>query len=469
MRKNKLIAFVIACVLAVSLCGCREGNLPLPEEPSNAPDYHETVNTQAESFEISYYNNAEIKNCADGIVLVDKTQEFKADIVRLNVVWGDENSSFDTYSPLTEFTNVNSSQFEFVFNTNSLIPSEATKIWVEAFDCNNYRVDKGCVGVEKYKQKNSLLYEFQVISDQQISGSAAFYRRSKNTFADIKENSPNSAFIAVNGDVVDEAKADNYDMFFKSYRDVYSGNDATKLYIGLGNHEFIIQSEDDSYGGVSSDELARLYNRRLQLWKDKTGNTSPYYSVEVNGSYLIFLGTTVMPETLDGNTRADCTLGKEQLEWLKAVLEKADKTGKPIYLFSHGSLRDTVSGSLTELNQTWYGYTVEEEAALRKIIGKYPQLLFFSGHSHWSFESKSPYVVNCDAPSFFNTAAIGYLWQGSGGGEHYDNGTYENGGAQGLYVEVYEEQLFIRGRQFEASDGKSKFWFSGYQVVLPLR
>ena len=47
------------------------------------------------------------------------------------------------------------------------------------------------------------------------------------------------------------------------------------------------------------------------------------------------------------------------------------------------------------------------------------------------------------------------------------NGSYDNGGAQGLYVEVYDSQVVIKGRQFEASDKTSQYWFTGYQVVLP--
>ena len=188
----------------------------------------------------------------------------------------------------------------------------------------------------------------------------------------------------------------------------------------------------------------------------------------INDSYFIYLGTTSIPKALDGNTRADATLGKEQIEWLKNTMEKAGKTNKPIYLFSHGSLRDTVSGSLSKLNQTWYGYTLDEENQIRNIIKDYPQTLFFSSHSHWSFESEQSYLISDNYPSFFNTAAVGYLWEGNGGGKHYKDGTYESGGAQGLYLEVYEDQIIIKGREFEDVDQTSKYWFSNYQVVLPL-
>ena len=77
-------------------------------------------------------------------------------------------------------------------------------------------------------------------------------------------------------------------------------------------------------------------------------------------------------------------------------------------------------------------------------------------------------MISDNYPSFFNTAAVGYLWEGNGGGKHYKDGTYESGGAQGLYLEVYEDQIIIKGREFEDVDQTSKYWFSNYQVVLPL-
>ena len=400
--------------------------------------------------------------------MITKGSGFTSSISSLNVYWGDQDSKFTDYSPISTFTSLVSSDFEVDFAAYSFIPYEATKIWVEALSSSSASLGLASTGVEKYKEKQNLQHEFQVISDQQIeTSSPCFYRRSKKTFQDIKTNSPKSEGIFVNGDIVDQYSSANYDSFYDSYTKVY-GEDRSLLHVGIGNHEFIVQSETD-YATADEATQTKRYNERLSLWEKKTGNASPYFYEVINGSYYIFLGTTKMPETLDGNTRADCVLGETQLNWLSTTLEEAGKTNNPIYLFSHGSLRDTVSGSLSSLGQTWYGYSLDEETKLRNIIKDYPQMMFFSSHSHWCFESQSPYVINDNYPSFFNTAAIGYLWQGKNGGEHYMNGSYENGGAQGLYVEVYDSQLVIKGRQFEASDTTSQYWYSGYQVVIPLK
>lgn len=420
----------------------------------------------SKSFELNYNNVSIIKNSAEGLLLISKTAEFNPEISYLKIAWGNQEGVFDDYNTLKQFNQLNASEFEFDFGKNSLIPLKANKIWVVGYNANNEIVEKASTDLVKYKKENKLLYEFQVISDQQINtGTPSFYNRSKKTFLDIKENSPKSSVIVVNGDIVDEAKHANYASFYDSFNEAYATS-AQKMTIGIGNHEFISHSESNSYiASLTKEQLQAKYEERLKLWKNETGNENQYFYEEINGNYFIYLGTTAYPQSLDGNTKASCVLGDDQLNWLKATLELANNSNKPIFLFSHGSLRNTVSGSLSDLNQTWYGYSLEEENKLRDIIKDYKQLLFFSSHSHWSFESEKPYVINDNYPSFFNTAAIGYLWEGEGGGQHYENGTYENGGAQGLYLEVYEDQIVIKGRQFEASDMTSKYWHSSYQAV----
>ncbi len=423
---------------------------------------------KSDAFSLEFYSDTEIKNCADGLLVINKTNQFSKEIKTLKISWGDGKEKLPDYNEIALLEKLEASEIDYTFTNHSLIPDKATKIWVEALNESNDVLEKATIGVEDYKEKNELLYKFEVISDQQISrGTSCFYRRSKKTFADIKEEASDSIGIFVNGDIVDEAKAENYDDFYESYNEVFQ-NKEIPMTVGIGNHEFIIQSEDGNYTGYSENQLNQMYQERLALWKEKTKNENPYFSLEKEGSKFIFLGTTKMPKTLDGNARADCTLGEEELSWFKKEIEDGKKTNKPIFIFSHGSLRNTVSGSLTSENQTWYGYSLEEENKIREIIKDDSKILFFSSHSHWSFENKDPYRIEENGPSFFNTAAIGYLWEGKGGGHIYKNGSYEKGGAQGLYLEVYKNQILIKGRQFEAADGKSKYYYSGYQVVLPI-
>ena len=83
-------------------------------------------------------------------------------------------------------------------------------------------------------------------------------------------------------------------------------------------------------------------------------------------------------------------------------------------------------------------------------------MTFFTGHTHWHLESESPALFgNGKDANYFNTASVGYLWQGEGGGGHYP-------GSQGLFVEVFEDYFTVRGREFE-----NKMWLTDAQYVLP--
>ena len=474
-KKNKFSkAFLAASILMLQGCSSGGGGAlsssSSPDPIVSSSEEQKTPDLTSEVFSLEVYRDTSLANSIEGVALIHAKKGIPSSIKSLTLKWGDDSSPFSDYDSLIDFEELKGDEYEYDFKKNALIPEKATKLWLLGMNEEKEVADKATYDVTSFKKKSKLLYEFQVISDQQITTSSpAFYRRSKKAFADIKENSPDSILLAVNGDIVDEAKSENYDSFLDSFYQSYGKEEKEKLALGIGNHEFIVQAEDAYYTGVSESELEQRYKERVSLWKEKTGNSSVYFSLEKEGSRFVFLGATKMPETLDGNSRADCVLGEEQLAWLKEEVSAAKTENKPLYIFSHGSLRDTVSGSLSKLNQTWYGYSKEEEKQLREILSSYPKTLFFSSHSHWCFESEQPYLIEDESPiSYFNTAAIGYLWEGSANGHSYKNGSYENGGAQGLYISVYEDQIFIKGRQFEASDGESKYWFSNYQTLISI-
>lgn len=411
-----------------------------------------TTEIKQETLDVTYTRTTTVENAAGGTVVIAKNDLTSETIANYRLCWGNDSGVLDGYSNISSSSAI-ADTVTISLPTNLAIPSTATKMIVLGIAKSGEIVSNVDVALPTgAKSTAKLLYEFQVLSDQQVlTSNPNFYNRSVKSLKDIKQNSPNTSFIIHNGDLVDRATEENYQSFVRSITTAY-GEDAPTMYYNIGNHE-----------AIPTD--GQSYEDYLNLFYKYTGNTTPYFSHVINGSYYIFLGSTEMPDTLDGNTQASITLGTEQLEWFEEQMELADATGNPIYVFSHQALRDTVSGSLTSLNQTWYGYTTKEDAAVKTIINKYPQTLFFSGHSHWCFESEAPYVIDADGPNFFNSAAVGYLWQGTGGGTHYAGGSYV--GSQGLYVEVYESYVLIKGRSFENANVQTE-WYTPYQVVIPL-
>ena len=148
------------------------------------------------------------------------------------------------------------------------------------------------------------------------------------------------------------------------------------------------------------------------------------------------------------------TLNQATIEWLDKTLEKDHEAGKPVFLFCHQSLYDTVAGSLE--GQGWNG--VANEAPLREVLKKHPDVILFNGHSHWILDSERTMYLKSDTlPTIFNTSSAGYLWTS------YDviEGVTKEG-SEGYYIRVYEDFVEVLGRDF--ANGK---WVSSAQFVVP--
>ena len=134
-----------------------------------------TPDINSNNLSINYYHDTTIKNCAEGLVLIQKSNTFNNSIEKISLKWGDDTTPFEDYDALITFDNMNASEFEYNFKKNALIPLNATKLWVIAYDNSDNIIDKASKGMEEYKKNSELLYEFQVISDQQVStGSPLF-------------------------------------------------------------------------------------------------------------------------------------------------------------------------------------------------------------------------------------------------------------------------------------------------------
>jgi hypothetical protein len=187
-------------------------------------------------------------------------------------------------------------------------------------------------------------------------------------------------------------------------------------------------------------------NEALNLFKEQFNYDNHYYSVEINGYKFIILGSDDINSLGKMNTI--------QINWLKNELSNTNKN-MPTFIFMHQGLKDTVAGTLeTEFGQLDYGFSSARES-LRDILKDYPNAIVFSGHSHYTLEEYQAvlYGGGNDA-SFGNCGAISYL---------NANGLEDVGGSEGYYVEVYEDYILLRGREFVYNK-----WIAGAQFVFPL-
>jgi len=126
----------------------------------------------------------------------------------------------------------------------------------------------------------------------------------------------------------------------------------------------------------------------------------------------------------------------EQLRWLKNKLEeKGCFRRADLYLLA-STAQKSVAGSYEE--QQWHG--VEEDEDLRAVLTGYPQAILFTGHTHWELEAGHTYFDgDGQLPAMVNAVSTAYLWTDED--QHKD-------GSQGLFVDVYENRVLVRGRDF---------------------
>ncbi|WP_145408970.1 metallophosphoesterase family protein [Paenibacillus xylanexedens] len=194
--------------------------------------------------------------------------------------------------------------------------------------------------------------------------------------------------------------------------------------------------------GVDSITVAELWHRRMQHFEDTTGMRGTYHNHWIDGYHYIFLGTE-QPHP------KDCELSAEQLVWLELTLSEHATADRPIFLFLHQPLMNTVAGSMKE--QGWYG--VNQDAELKAILAQYPQVILFTGHTHWQLEApRTMYDGEGHMPTMFNASSVGYLWTDQD--EHLE-------GSEGLHVEIYKDRVVVKGRNFVTGE-----WIEGAEFTV---
>ena len=119
----------------------------------------------------------------------------------------------------------------------------------------------------------------------------------------------------------------------------------TKLVLTLASHEFF--SEDGEEG--AKRRFRELFRQEEDV------------HFVLNGCHFIAL-----------STERGCSIGDEKKAWLRAALkEAAGDRDKPVFVFQHPHLSDTVYGSIN-----W------GDDDILSILSDYPGVVDFSGHSH---------------------------------------------------------------------------------------
>ncbi|MBM7588039.1 3',5'-cyclic AMP phosphodiesterase CpdA [Bacillus pakistanensis] len=278
--------------------------------------------------------------------------------------------------------------------------------------------------IEKHNRKPELV--FPVISDVHIDNSSdADVKKFQSAMDQLNKVAPEQDAFVVVGDLTDYGYKSEYERFFSIYDE--SKKDEAESMFTMGNHDY--------WNGLS---VSAAQDRFLE----ETGMESIYYHKEVGGYHFISLS----PES--GTTHGLYSV--DQIKWLGEQLKAAEKDnpGEPIFVFLHQHIKDTVYGS-----HLWG--TEENKELLYDTLKNYPQVITFSGHSHYPLED--PRTIHQKDFTSIGTSSVSYLELEPGklqGAHPPKNGNI----SQGLVVEVYKNKVVVKRRDFHKDDWAGEPW-----------
>ena len=427
---KKLLKFAmglcLACVFSISLIGCAKDNGTITYEFTGA--------------------DAQKAGYAEGTVTFEAKETGN-----YNLYWSDDTGALDGYYEITEvYITEENKNAEFHFDYHTAIPADATKIIAVKSEASA-TVDEAVavyeIPVEKqlgYKVAD-VLYTFNSYSDIHIDEEkwgevpAYWWEFSEQHWAQALDYSAkmNVDFIISSGDQVTNATYKNVDKEWKSYQYILAASDyVNPIYESAGNHE--IRQAGMEEEGLGEFILATGLDSKKKTIKE----FKPYYAITEpkTGDLFIFMA-------LEGGYKPakEEEFTREQLDWVKGLLEENYGTGINIYLIQHANISGYGPGD--DLNNPYYeggmDASLQANAEFKALLEEYKDIIWISGHTHETFELGYNYTNNNgNACHMIHNSSVGNPTHVTDGEIDY---SFNEEISQGYYVQVFEKAIIFSG------------------------
>ena len=284
-----------------------------------------------------------------------------------------------------------------------------------------------------------------VISDTHIKDN--FIRQGMLEFGliDMEKAKDKLDAVVFDGDITDHGYIDMWDCFANA---VGKYDIAKQTILVAGNHDTWGPDRDnlETVKQTFIDYNKKISNRDID---------NMYYATNVNGYPVIVLGSEA--------DHTSATISQTQIDWFAAEMEKASKTGLPIFVFLHQAINGThglpYSWGMDENDPFDEGGIGEASDDILHIIEKYKNVFYVSGHTHAGFANEKSHsfytsVEKHDGYTLINVPCYEY--------PDVQRGNYPNNGT-GYVFEVYDNEVLLRARNF--STGR---WLTRYDETIPL-
>lgn len=280
---------------------------------------------------------------------------------------------------------------------------------------------------------------FFAISDLHITkdprGKTAHKRRSAWRWIEKQ----NFDFGMIAGDVTNGGAEEE---FLIAQKELEPLTDYFPIFIGYGNHDYI----PNDPGAVSSPESRARFSKWMQNKAASLGYTIDYhfglqcFEVAICGIQFLSIDCAACYPAAEA--------GQAQLEWLDERLTQSDNDRFRVVM-SHFPLNNFVPGR-TSKKQTSY---VRDSLKQQRVLEKHNNILFVSGHTHFTLDSDSLSVLVDEEHkiAYLNTASVGNVAPNQNRVKPGEG--KKTSGSMGLCIEIFEDGIRINGIDFQT--GKS--------------
>lgn len=260
------------------------------------------------------------------------------------------------------------------------------------------------------------LYSFVVLSDVHLSYSTgeSDFRNALNFCS----KTDGIDFVCISGDLSQDG-TDARLSRFSELVNVYSPD--VPVYVSAGNH--------DAY---DADWNLRSESEVSASMQTHTGNPL-YYSFEHKGDVFIFVGI------------CEGTFSTAELDWLESTLETYKN--KRCFLFQHAFAFEG-SGNVFGL----YSFDMLDNdagARFKNILQKYPNVIWFHGHSHTKFHGQE-FGDTANLDRYFGCWSVHVpsiaVPRTDADGDMEFQTEYQD--SEGYVIDVYKNGIHLRGRDF---------------------
>ena len=226
--------------------------------------------------------------------------------------------------------------------------------------------------------KEECRVSFAAVSDIHMRGSfkPIFQGMLGLGLADIESAKDKPDAVVFVGDITNHGDLDEWDAFSET---VSRYDIADNLLIAAGNHDTWGPNRDDFSN--PTDGVKPTFIRYNKTISDRE-ITEMYYSDIVNGYSFIVLGSE--------EDRTSAYFCDAQLQWFAREMEKAAKTGLPIFVFSHWPVNGThglpYNWEKNKNDPPDKGGIGDQSAQVEAILKEYDNVFLISGHIHAGFK-----------------------------------------------------------------------------------